>query len=445
MIKKILKRGILCELIILFLVSSFLVYQNYLKDSIDAISSNSETEKEYIKWVDFDVSSKALGKAYEYDVASQEEEVKLNWIELLAYLGAKYGGNFSKYKEKDLNALVEVLRSGEENIGTLTDDMKYYNYYYQAYSAVLGGMVGEYEIQVSSEENPEEKIWVKEYGLKAFLPIAKFFPYSDYDDFGVSRSYGYKRRHLGHDMMGQVGTPIIAVESGWVEALGWNQYGGWRIGIRSFDGKRYYYYAHLRKNWPYNKDLEVGSVVQAGDVIGYLGRTGYSPNENVNNIDTPHLHFGLQLIFDESQKESYNEIWVDCYDIIRFLYKNRSETVKNQETKEWYRIYDIKDPTVDEFLKNRDEINITPNRNLDGDTGGNPEGNNSDTGTDTGTENNSDTETENNSDTGTENNSDTGTDSDNENNSDAGTDSGNENESNTGTDTGAENNSDADN
>ncbi len=47
--------------------------------------------------------------------------------------------------------------------------------------------------------------------------------------------------------MGSIGTPIIAVESGTIEALGWNQYGGWRIGIRSFDKKRYYYYAHLRK------------------------------------------------------------------------------------------------------------------------------------------------------------------------------------------------------
>ena len=51
--------------------------------------------------------------------------------------------------------------------------------------------------------------------------------------------------------MGSIGTPIIAVESGIIEQLGWNQYGGWRIGIRSFDGKRYYYYAHLRKDHPY--------------------------------------------------------------------------------------------------------------------------------------------------------------------------------------------------
>ena len=77
-------------------------------------------------------------------------------------------------------------------------------------------------------------------------------------------------------MMGQIGTPIIAVESGYVEALGWNQYGGWRIGIRSFDKKRYYYYAHLRQKSPFQKGLKEGSVVTAGDVIGYMGHTGYS-------------------------------------------------------------------------------------------------------------------------------------------------------------------------
>ena len=147
-------------------------------------------------------------------------------------------------------------------------------------------------------------------------------------------------------MMGQVGTPIIAVESGYVEAIGWNQYGGWRLGIRSFDHKRYYYYAHLRKNYPYQSGLEVGSVVQAGDVIGYLGRTGYSRTENTNNIDDPHLHFGLELIFDESQKDSNNEIWVSCYELVKFLNLNRCEAVKVEGTKEWKRLYGIKDPLV---------------------------------------------------------------------------------------------------
>ena len=205
-------------------------------------------------------------------------------------------------------------------------------------------MVGEIEIEEPAEGEEGKKNWMKKYGLKAFHPIAKGFPYSDYDDFGVSRTYGYKRNHLGHDMMGQTGTPIINVESGYVEALGWNQYGGWRIGIRSFDKKRYYYYAHLRQGFPYQPELKEGSVVLAGDVIGYMGHTGYSTEEDTNNIDTTHLHFGMQLIFDESQKEGNNEIWIDCYQIVRFLYRNRSETERNAETKEWRRIYLFKDP-----------------------------------------------------------------------------------------------------
>lgn len=377
---KKLKMGIMIEVTLMLIAVGIMLFgssntegiRQFMKETFLprflTTNSGEGTEKKYIKWVDFDVCSEAMGKACDLDVASQSESVKLNWIELLAYLGTRYGGDFSRYKEKDLTALADKLKSGETTMEALTKDMKYYSYYLEAYTAVLGGMVGEYEEEVTKEDNPEEKVWVKKYGLKAYLPLAKYFPYSDYDDFGVSRTYGYKRRHLGHDMMGQVGTPVIAVESGYVEALGWNRYGGWRIGIRSFDGKRYYYYAHLRKNYPYKKDLAVGSIVQAGDVIGYLGRTGYSNTENVNNIDTPHLHFGLQLIFDESQKEGVNEIWVDCYEIVKFLYRNRSETSKVADSKEWKRVYNIKDPAAAEFEKNKGNTNITPH-NTDEDTG----------------------------------------------------------------------------
>lgn len=333
---------ILVEFILLLTLVSNYIYENKV---VQIVNMNAnQVQKDYIKWVDFNVSYEALEKAYEYDVKSQDKDVKLNWIEILAYLGVKNGGDFSKYKEKDMNQLVEKLESKETTMEKLTKDLKYYSYYLDAYQAVLGGLVGNYEIQVQKEEDSQEKIWVKKYGLKGFSPIARGYEYNDYDDFGVSRTYGYKRQHLGHDMMGQVGTPIVAVESGYIEAIGWNQYGGWRIGVRSFDKKRYYYYAHLRKNFPFNKDLKEGSVVQAGDVIGYLGRTGYSKQENSNNINTSHLHFGLQLIFDESQKEGSSEIWVDCYALTRFLSKNRSQAIKNEETKEYKRIYEMKDP-----------------------------------------------------------------------------------------------------
>ena len=303
----------------------------------------------YIKWVDFTVSYDALCTAYELDVASHESAHPLNWIELLAYTASRTGGRFDKKSLSILNKLGKELSDGSVTLKELTREMDYYDYYLEAYEAVLGGMVGEYEMETEAEDGTRS--FQTRYGLKAFSPIARGFDYSDYDDFGSSRSYGYKRPHLGHDMMGQIGTPIIAVESGYVEALGWNQYGGWRIGIRSFDKKRYYYYAHLRQNFPYALDLKEGSVVTAGDVIGYMGHTGYSAKENVNNIETVHLHFGLQLIFDESQKEGNNEIWIDCYDLTRFLYKNRSLTEKNVETREWFRTFHMKDPSVTSYLQ----------------------------------------------------------------------------------------------
>lgn len=311
-------------------------------ESGKAGEAGDSQKKKYIHWVEFNVPSDVMEKAFRLDMGTVQEEVHFNWVELLAYLGAKYGGDFERFRQTDLDAVVEKLKSGSA-MEEIAKDMKYYAYYREAYGAVLDGMVGYFE-----QESGNDKVWLRKYGLKVFSPIAKNFPYSDFDDFGASRSYGFKRKHLGHDMMGPVGTPVIAVESGYVEALGWNQYGGWRIGIRSFDKKRYYYYAHLRQNYPYQANLKEGSIVTAGDVIGYLGRTGYSTTENTNNITTPHLHFGIQLIFDESQKEGNNEIWINCYEIVKFLRMNQSETVKVEGTKEWTRVYNMKDPGIPE-------------------------------------------------------------------------------------------------
>ena len=299
----------------------------------------AEAKKDFIKWVDFNIPSTLLEQVAKLDIDShtkQQGNLTYDWIEILAYLACKNGGNFNHFKSSDLQTLKSKLDEGK-TMEDLTKDNPYYSYYYEAYQAVLGGMIGNYEIQ--TEANGP---LVSKYGFKAFCPVAKNYGFSHYKDFGNSRSYGFARKHLGNDLMGSIGTPIIAVETGTIEALGWNQYGGWRIGIRSLDKKRYYYYAHLRKDHPYQKDLQEGQLVKAGDVIGYLGMTGYSTKENVNNINVPHLHFGLQLIFDESQKEGNNEIWINVYDIVEFLKKNRSEVVKvDGETKDYRRKYDF--------------------------------------------------------------------------------------------------------
>lgn len=277
----------------------------------------------YIKWVDFNVSSEALSDAACLDIKAYEEGKNVSFSSLLAYLGAKYGGSFKEYKKSDLTYAYEKLSSDEH----VFDDMKFYLYYKEAYGAVVDGMIGEYGVY---EEKDGRYDYTIKYGVKAFSPFAAGYYYNDYDDFGASRTYGYARSHLGHDMLGSVGTPIIAIESGYVECVGWNQYGGWRVGIRSFDGQRYYYYAHLRRGHPYN-DMYEGKIVTAGEVIGYLGMTGYSAKEDTNNINIPHLHVGLQLIFNEVQKDGSNQIWIDMYELVKFLAPYRSKVYKGDD------------------------------------------------------------------------------------------------------------------
>lgn len=73
------------------------------------------------------------------------------------------------------------------------------------------------------------------------------------------------------------------------------------------------------------KELNVTELLKKFSLCltqSYMGHTGYSAKENVNNIDIVHLHWGLQLIFDESQKEGDNEIWIDIYPLTRFLAKH---------------------------------------------------------------------------------------------------------------------------
>ncbi len=344
---KLNKKLILITIIIFTLILSLIYYSAFANN---LGNKNENINKSFIKWVDFGITSEALEKTAKLDISSHnsDSKIKYNWIELLAYLACKNGGNFKNFKQSDLDSLVEKLNSGQ-TIKSLTQNMKYYNYYFESYSAVLSQFIGYYYIETPNS-NDSTSIQYK-YGIKSFLPIAKNYGFSHYDDFGNSRSYGFKRTHLGNDLMGSIGTPIVAVESGTIEACGWNQYGGWRIGIRSFDKKRYYYYAHLRKDHPYALNLQEGQTVLAGDVIGYLGMTGYSTKENVNNINIPHLHFGMQLIFDESQKEGNNEIWIDVYQIIEFLKKNRSTVyMNNTQTKDYARKYKFYES--DKFIYN---------------------------------------------------------------------------------------------
>lgn len=326
------KLAALASLVLALVTVALSLYTNV------SAENSPEKESSYIKWAELNVSLSALKDTMELDIDSYGKLYHISWIDSLSYLACKNGNNWSGYKKADIGKMLEALGEGK-TIDELMGDNKYYSYYKETFSAMLSGILGCFEKE-APDGNGGKKT-VSGYGLIAYSPVAEGFSYSHYDDFGVSRSYGYRRSHLGNDLMGYIGTPIVSVEGGTVENIGWNRYGGWRLGIRSTDGKRSYYYAHLRKDRPYAEGIKEGSVVKPGQVIGYMGMTGYSTKENVNGMNVPHLHFGMQLIFDESQKEGENQIWLDVYNLVRLLAKNKATVVRDDATGEYKRLYDI--------------------------------------------------------------------------------------------------------
>lgn len=87
------------------------------------------------------------------------------------------------------------------------------------------------------------------------------------------------RAHKGIDYVAPAGTKIRAVGDGQVEYVG-VQRGYGRVVIVKHDKDRSTLYAHMSKFAPNVKD---GSRVNRGEVIGYVGQTGWATG--------PHLHF----------------------------------------------------------------------------------------------------------------------------------------------------------
>lgn len=120
------------------------------------------------------------------------------------------------------------------------------------------------------------------------------------------RTYGGTRGHEGCDIMAGIQKrgyyPVVSVSDGVVEKIGWLPLGGYRVGIRSRHGV-YYYYAHLAE---YEEGISQGSKVTAGQLLGYMGDTGYSEVEGTTGQFPVHLHFGMYLDDGEGNEVSYN-------------------------------------------------------------------------------------------------------------------------------------------
>lgn len=129
----------------------------------------------------------------------------------------------------------------------------------------------------------------------------------------AERTYGGKRLHEGTDIMADINEPdlypVVSMTDGYIEKIGWLDKGGWRIGIRSSNGA-YFYYAHLSA---YADDMEQGKSIMAGELLGYMGNTGYGVEGTKGNFDV-HLHIGIYI-----QTQNNNELSVNPYWVLRYL------------------------------------------------------------------------------------------------------------------------------
>jgi len=85
----------------------FVMYRN------KKISISAEENKKFIKYVEFNPNYKILKEAMSEDIKSHNsnQDVKIDWIRILAYLATKYGGKFDKYKNNDIKNYVEKVKN----------------------------------------------------------------------------------------------------------------------------------------------------------------------------------------------------------------------------------------------------------------------------------------------------------------------------------------------
>ena len=107
----------------------------------------------------------------------------------------------------------------------------------------------------------------------------------------VSSSFGNRKhpisgkwkKHTGTDYAARTGTPIMSTASGTVTHA--SRKGGYgNCVIIKHNDKYSTLYAHLSK---YKKGVRKGSYVKQGDIIGYVGSTGYATG--------PHLHYEFMV------------------------------------------------------------------------------------------------------------------------------------------------------
>ena len=262
---------------ILFKANSF----SDLLSRIDSIREVAEADQRMLR------DLKAMAQSIEQDRLELEEEMKAQEA-AKAVLAEKEAVLQGQRAEAD----VLLLQLKEESDNLTEEFLANEEAEAEARAAVMAAQA-EYEKALSAEEAARLAAQNKNNvagggGGSNVTPSTSGFS-SPLNYLTVTCPYGWRihplwgdrRFHTGVDLAGNQGDPIYAIASGTVTSAYYNEANGYMVAL-SHGGGYGSLYAHMT-----GLIVSAGQYVSQGEVIGYVGSTGWSTG--------PHLHFEIHI------------------------------------------------------------------------------------------------------------------------------------------------------
>ena len=246
---------------------------NKLIDDIKKVQDELKSEESQLKSQEEELSSKKTkleNEKKEYDNLVSQYQSQLNELNSL-----------EEQKQAEINSLSEKERAVLDEINSYEEDnANLKDYINNLINEKKSVKLNSDNNSTTSTSNNEVSSEQKSNSSSGFMRPA---PGGVTDPFGprVHPVTGKRSVHTGADLWAAYGTPILASKSGTVVEAGWNTAYGNMVIIDHGDGTSTLYGHSSRLA------VQAGQHVSQGQVIAYVGSTGYSTG--------PHLHFGIMI------------------------------------------------------------------------------------------------------------------------------------------------------
>lgn len=165
----------------------------------------------------------------------------------------------------------KVIQNGENGVSRVTQNIRYKN-----------GFIEKAEVSQQVEIKPATSKIVL-IGTKDVSGVGGNYWTWPTSSYSISSPFGWRSYefHTGLDIYNYYGAPIYAANNGVVTQAGWYGTYGIFVGINHNNGYAtgYGHMSYLAEG------IRVGSVVERGQIIGYIGATGVATG--------PHVHFEI--------------------------------------------------------------------------------------------------------------------------------------------------------